>query len=93
METPVPSIFGERKKGTLDEQRVYLINACAMLSLVRGSPLPDSIIHEVELLRDVLEECRQRPLLYFRGAQSSGFGFRFSTASVSELKLRLLSRY
>jgi len=64
METPVPSIFGERKKGTLGEQRVYLINACAMLSLVRGSPLPDSIIHEVELLRDVLEECRQRPLLY-----------------------------
>jgi len=46
----------------LGEQRVYLINARAMLSLVRGSPLPDSKIHEVELLRDVLEECRRRRL-------------------------------
>lgn len=45
----------------LGEQRVYLINARAMLSLVRGgSPMPDSIIHEAELLRDVLQECRQR---------------------------------
>jgi len=53
------------RKGLRDfqlcEQRVYLINARAMLSLVRGnSPLPNSIIHEAELLRDVLQECRQR---------------------------------
>jgi hypothetical protein len=45
----------------LGEQRVYLINARAMLSLVReSSPMPDSIIHEAKLLRDVLQECRQR---------------------------------
>lgn len=42
----------------LGEQRVYLINARAMLSLVRGDS--QSIIHEAELLRDVLQECRQR---------------------------------
>jgi hypothetical protein len=45
----------------LGEQRVYLINARAMLSLIRGSGLmPDSMIHEAELLRDVLQECKQR---------------------------------
>jgi len=44
----------------LGVQRVYLINSRAMLSLVRGSsPMPD-IIHEAELLRDVLQECRER---------------------------------
>lgn len=45
----------------LGEQRVYLINSRAMLALVRGrTPMPDTIIHEAELLRDVLQECRER---------------------------------
>jgi hypothetical protein len=46
----------------LGAQRLYLVNRHAMLALVGGRSMPDSMIHEAELLRDVLQECKRRRL-------------------------------
>jgi len=44
----------------LGGQRLYLVNSRAMLSVVSGrSAMPDGMIHEVELLREMKEQCRQ----------------------------------
>jgi hypothetical protein len=46
----------------LGAQRLYLVNRHAMLALVGGRSMPDSMIHEAELLRDMLQECKRRRL-------------------------------
>jgi len=46
----------------LDGQRLYLVNRHAMLALVGGRSMIDGMIHEAELLRDVLQECKKRRL-------------------------------
>jgi len=44
----------------LNGQRLYLVNRHAMLALVGGRIMPNGMIHEAELLRDVKERSRWR---------------------------------
>jgi len=46
----------------LGGQRLYLVNRQVMLAVVGGRSKPDGMIHEAELLEDVLQECQKRRL-------------------------------
>ncbi|KAI0717625.1 interferon-inducible GTPase-domain-containing protein [Fomitopsis betulina] len=50
------------KAAGLDEQRVYIVDKKTMLQLVLGNQRPKQIVHERELLADVLKEMRERRL-------------------------------